>query len=166
MHDEPVAAADCQALAIRRQRHRERRVIAVRQLRQLHLFAPVLIFERRLIPAGAGDDPILHDLNLPRRELFLGRHVRVGVGRERLEQLAVVRLALGDDRSVVTAVQQTFTRRENQPAFLFVLVVTREAIVPQQPHGARGGGGGGLRAVRGAADADPDQCQHAEKNRG
>ena len=73
-------------------------------------------FRRR---GGQGGDPFPNDLAIGIRELLLGRHVLIGIGREILKEPALLRLSRHHHRAVVAPLQHGRGRVEFQPAMLF-----------------------------------------------
>ena len=136
MNEDALPASDRQQSSIRCQRQRHHRRAAGRQRFELHLAHGLLAAHRRFVPLHALRDPAPDNFDLIRRELFLRRHVRIGVRQQRIVQKTRARLAAGDDLAAVATPEQRGARVHRESAFFLLLVVARETLVMEQPHRA------------------------------
>ena len=86
------------------------------------------------VPGQPPGDPLAEGLDLPRRELFAGRHVVLGSRKHRREQAAFLRASFLDHGSFFAALEHLLAGQQGQPGLLLGLAMAGEALVAQEGH--------------------------------
>ena len=140
--DDYLVAVSCsQALVVWRKGECEHRSITSRQIAQFFgggsLFFYIQLFRQ---PDCAGGDPLAERGDVVVAQLFLGRHMRVAVRLEKLDESAPARVTLGEGRTFIATNQRCLSLCEIEVALGFVRVMTADTVVAEQMHRALGQG--------------------------
>ena len=141
MDDHLVAVSGSQALVVWRKGECEHRSITSRQIAQFfgdgNLFFYIQLFRQ---PDCAGGDPLAERGDVVVAQLFLGRHMRVAVRLEKLDESAPAGVPLDEGRTFTATSQRCLSLCEIEVALGFVRVMTADTVVAEQMHRTLGQG--------------------------
>jgi hypothetical protein len=91
-----------------------------------------LIGQQTRVPGEPSANPIPEGLDLARRQLLAGRHVRFGPEKDRRQQSTLIGPPLENHRPLLAALEHLLPSQQRKPSFLLGLAVARKAFVAQQ----------------------------------
>ena len=93
-----------------------------------------LIGQQTRVPREPTANPIPEGLDLARRQLLAGRHVRFGSQKDRRQQSTLLGTPLENHWSLLAALEHLLPSQQRKPSLLLGLAVARKAFVAQQRH--------------------------------